>query len=181
VCIPGHTARILGSYLHDMFQSWYSSFVAMTQLENHMLQPCLLVGMYKIFELFFQNLINSSLFDGWNVQWSRNLLSKKGSRLRLAYLLSSCSIVIGCTTNAPDVSSPRGYGWVLVADHRLQFILLLSVEFFLKIVFSIGCAASAPDGSSPRGYSRNFLGIGSKIYILSPVNFLLQQSWHVCA
>jgi hypothetical protein len=24
----------------------------MTQLENHMLQPCLTVGIYKIFELF---------------------------------------------------------------------------------------------------------------------------------
>jgi hypothetical protein len=51
VRITAHTGRILGSYLHDMFQSWHSSFVAMTQLENYMSQPCLTVGIYKIFEL----------------------------------------------------------------------------------------------------------------------------------
>jgi hypothetical protein len=52
VHIPGHTGWILGSYLHDMFQSWHSSFVAMTQLENHMSQPCLTVLVLKIFGLF---------------------------------------------------------------------------------------------------------------------------------
>jgi hypothetical protein len=56
----------------------------------------------------------------------------KGSRLRLYYLSPSWSIIMGCTTSAPDVSSPRGYGWVLVTDHRLQFLLLLSVVFFLS-------------------------------------------------
>jgi hypothetical protein len=52
MCIPGHTGRILGSYLHNMFQSWHSNFVAMMQLENHMLQPCLTVSVQKIFGLF---------------------------------------------------------------------------------------------------------------------------------
>jgi hypothetical protein len=46
--IPGHTGWILGSYLRDIFQSWHSSFVAMTLLENHMSQPCLTVPVYKI-------------------------------------------------------------------------------------------------------------------------------------
>jgi hypothetical protein len=55
VRIPGHTGRILGSYLHDIFQSRHSSFVAMTQLENHMLQPCLTVPVYKIVGLFNLN------------------------------------------------------------------------------------------------------------------------------
>jgi hypothetical protein len=49
VRIPGHIGRILGSYLRDILQSRHSSFVAMTQLENHMLQPCLTVPVYKIF------------------------------------------------------------------------------------------------------------------------------------
>jgi hypothetical protein len=31
----GHAGRILGSYLHDLLQSRHSSFVTMTQLENH--------------------------------------------------------------------------------------------------------------------------------------------------
>jgi hypothetical protein len=35
VCILSHAGRILGSYLHDLLQSWDSSFVAMTQLDNH--------------------------------------------------------------------------------------------------------------------------------------------------
>jgi hypothetical protein len=52
VRIPGHTGRILGSYLRNIFQSRHSSFVAMTQLEDHMSQPCLTVSEYKIFELF---------------------------------------------------------------------------------------------------------------------------------
>jgi hypothetical protein len=52
VCIPGHIGRILGSYLHDIFQLWHSSFVTMTQLENHMSQPCLTVSVLKIFGLF---------------------------------------------------------------------------------------------------------------------------------
>jgi hypothetical protein len=30
---------------------------------------------------------------------------------------------IGCATSAPDGSSPRGYGRVLVADHRLKCFL----------------------------------------------------------
>jgi hypothetical protein len=47
VRIPGHTGRILGSYLRDI--SRHSSFVAMTQPENHMSQPCLTVPAYKIF------------------------------------------------------------------------------------------------------------------------------------
>jgi hypothetical protein len=35
VHILGHIGWILGSYLHDLLQSRHSSFVAMTQLENH--------------------------------------------------------------------------------------------------------------------------------------------------
>jgi hypothetical protein len=52
VRITGHTGRILGSYLRDMFQPRHSSFVAMTQLENRMSQPCLTISMYQIFGLF---------------------------------------------------------------------------------------------------------------------------------
>jgi hypothetical protein len=52
VRITGHTGRILGSYLRDVSQSRHLSFVAMTQLENRMSQPCLTVSMYQIFGLF---------------------------------------------------------------------------------------------------------------------------------
>jgi hypothetical protein len=31
-----------------------------------------------------------------------------------------CYFSIGCATNAPDGSSPRGYGGVLTADYRLK-------------------------------------------------------------
>jgi hypothetical protein len=51
VHIPGHIGQILGSYLRDIFQSWHLNFVAMTQLENHMSQPCLTDPAYKIFGL----------------------------------------------------------------------------------------------------------------------------------
>jgi hypothetical protein len=52
VRIPGHTGRILGSYLRDVFQPRHSSFVVMTQLENRMSHPCLTVSMYQILGLF---------------------------------------------------------------------------------------------------------------------------------
>jgi hypothetical protein len=52
VRIPGHTGQIMGSYLHDIFQSWHSSFVVMMQLENHISQPCLTISVLKIFGLF---------------------------------------------------------------------------------------------------------------------------------
>jgi hypothetical protein len=80
----------------------------------------------------------------------------KGSRLRLYYLLSSRSIIIRCTTSAPDVSRPRGYGWVLVADHRLQFLLLLSVEFFLKTAFLSGARPALPMGVAPEAIAEIF-------------------------
>jgi hypothetical protein len=63
VRIPGHTGRILVSYLHDIFQPRHSSFVAMTQLENHISQPCLTVSIYKTFKLSFATLINSSRWE----------------------------------------------------------------------------------------------------------------------
>jgi hypothetical protein len=47
VRIPGHTGRILGSYLRDI--SRHSSFVAMTQLENYISQPCLTDSIYITF------------------------------------------------------------------------------------------------------------------------------------
>jgi hypothetical protein len=64
VCILGHTGRIPGSYLHDIFQSWHSSFVAMTQLENHMSQSCLTDLAHKIFGLYNHDLLKTSLLMG---------------------------------------------------------------------------------------------------------------------
>jgi hypothetical protein len=49
VRIPGHTGRILGSYLRDIFQPRHSSFVAITQLKNHMSQPCLTDSISQVF------------------------------------------------------------------------------------------------------------------------------------
>jgi hypothetical protein len=98
-----------------------------------------------------------ALFDCWNVQNIRVVLSNSHKYLPMGvidfYFVDNevevccrrkvvyCAYIIcrqvgplslGCTTSAPDVSSPRGYGWVLVTDHRLQFLLLLSVIFFLS-------------------------------------------------
>jgi hypothetical protein len=80
----------------------------------------------------------------------------KGSRLRQYYLSSSWSIIIGCTTSAPDISSPRGYGRVLVANHRLQFLLLLSVDFFLKTAFLSGARPALLMGVAPEAITEIF-------------------------
>jgi hypothetical protein len=67
VRILGHIGRILGSYLHDLFQSWHSGFVAMTQPKNFielLCKPCLAVEICKIFELFFLPIIaNNSRWE----------------------------------------------------------------------------------------------------------------------
>jgi hypothetical protein len=55
VRIPGHTGRILGSYLRDIFQSRHSSLVAMTQLENCISQTCLTDSIYIFFRVIFFN------------------------------------------------------------------------------------------------------------------------------
>jgi hypothetical protein len=55
VRIPGHTGRILGSYLRDILQPRHSSFVAMMQLENYILQPCLTDSIYVIFRVILFN------------------------------------------------------------------------------------------------------------------------------
>jgi hypothetical protein len=55
VHIPGHTGRILGSYLRDIFQPRHSSFIVMTQLENYISQPCLTDLIYVIFRVTFFN------------------------------------------------------------------------------------------------------------------------------
>jgi hypothetical protein len=56
VRILSHIGWIPGSYLHDIFQSRHSSFVAMTQLENRMSQPCLTDPKIKIFGLYNHDL-----------------------------------------------------------------------------------------------------------------------------
>jgi hypothetical protein len=97
VRIPGHTGRILGSYLHDIFQSWHSSFVAMMQLENHTLQPCLTVSALKIFELFNLDLYKFPP-DGSNCAIQ--------VFFRLLYSLYAFKNFVGCAVSAPDGSSP---------------------------------------------------------------------------
>jgi hypothetical protein len=52
VRIPGHTGRIPGSYLRDIFQPRHSSFVAMTQLENHISLPCFTESIYASFRFY---------------------------------------------------------------------------------------------------------------------------------
>jgi hypothetical protein len=96
VHIPGHTGRIPGSYLRD--KSWHSSLVAMTQLEDHMSQPCLTVSEYKIFELL--KLIKRSLPMGV----IKLLIVLSPSLLQYSWIN-----IIGCTPSSPDGSSPRGY------------------------------------------------------------------------
>jgi hypothetical protein len=56
---------------------------------------------------------------------------------------------IGCATSAPDGSSPRGYGRILVVDHRLEISLLLLLEFFFKIVNLSGARPALPMGVAP--------------------------------
>jgi hypothetical protein len=64
---------------------------------------------------------------------------------------TSWSFITGCTTSAPDVSSPRGYGRVFVVDHRLQSLRLFSVDFFLS-----GARPALPMGVAPEAIAKFF-------------------------
>jgi hypothetical protein len=92
VRIPGHTWRILGSYLRDIFQPRHSSFVAMTQLENYILQPCLTDLIYVIFWVTFFNFHEYLPMGVVNVYFAGNV----------AKVPSFCRFLsIGCATALP--------------------------------------------------------------------------------
>jgi hypothetical protein len=154
VRIPGHTGRILGSYLRDIFQPWHSSFVAMMQLENHMSQPCLTVLTCQIFGLFHFNWYDSLPM----------VVAISSKSLLHPFLHCSLWNIVGCVPSALDGSSPRGYSRKnLFSSIGWKTACLLSCHEIITWLNNIvGCTPSAPDGSSPRGYSRIFSGIDSK-------------------
>jgi hypothetical protein len=128
VRIPGHTERIPGSYLRD--KSRHSSFVAITQLKNLMSQSLLTdkIKEFLIYINFFQVPPDGS---------SRSIFCRLRSRSLHGRLSSSSLLIIsssiGCVLSAPDGSSPRGYGWILVVNHRLK------IYFFFLLLVSLLC------------------------------------------
>jgi hypothetical protein len=138
VHIPGHTGRIPGSYLHD--KSRHLSVVAITQLENLMSQSLLTdkIKEFWIYINFFQVPPDGS---------SRSVLYRLRSRSLHGRLSSSSLFIvlssIGCALSAPDGSSPRGYGWILVVNHRLK------IHFFFFLLISPHCKPPSPR----RGFS----------------------------
>jgi hypothetical protein len=81
----------------------------------------------------------------------------KSSRLRLYRSTTSLSFIIECTTSAPDVRTSKATGDYL-ADHGLQSLCLLSIEFFLS-----GARPAFPMGVAPEAIAKKNSGIGSKI------------------
>jgi hypothetical protein len=138
VRILGHTGWIPGSYLHD--KSRHSSFVAITQLENLMSQSLLTdkIKEFWIYINFFQVPPDGSSHSIFCRLRSRSLHDRLSSS---SLLIASSSI--GCTLSAPDGSSPRGYGWILVVNHRLK------IHFFFFLLVSPVCKPPSPR----RGFS----------------------------
>jgi hypothetical protein len=166
VHILGHTGQILGSYLHDIFQPRHSSFVAMTQLENHMSQPCLTVSILKIFELF-------------NLDWYKLPFDGSNDAFEIFFRLL-CSIINEKTLSGARPALPMGVAPKAIVEktffkYRLQYIVPTFTHQIAALFDNIvGCALNAPDGSSPRGYSQIFLGIDSKnefFFLDSSVSF----------
>ena len=56
-------------------------------------------------------------------------------------------IFIGCTTSAPDGSSPRGYGQILVLEHRLKTVSI-DLNLFI-LIFLSGARPVLPMGVAP--------------------------------
>jgi hypothetical protein len=133
VRIPGYTGRIPGSYLRD--KSRHSSFVVITQLEN-LMSLSLLTDKIKEFWIyinFFQVPPDGSSHFIFCRLRSRSLHGRLSSSSLLIVLSS-----IGCALSAPDGSSPRGYGWILLVNHRLK------IHFFFFLLISPVCKPPSP-------------------------------------
>jgi hypothetical protein len=167
VRIPGHTGRILGSYLRDIFQLRHSSFVAKTQLENHMSQPCLTVSILKIFRLFNLDRYNRPP-DGSN--------DASQSFFHLLRSIIHEKISPGARSALPMVVALEAIVEKTYFEYRLKYIVPTFTHQIVALYDNVvGCALSAPDGSSPRGYSRIFSGIDSKhdlFFLDSSVSFI---------
>jgi hypothetical protein len=142
VHIPGLTGRIPGSYLRD--KPRHSSFVAITQLENHMSQSYLTDVISKIFWIYI------------NFSW----VAPDGSNHSIFHRLCSQSFIVVKMLVTHTVSTN---------SFNRSFVIFIAAS-----LFSIGCALSAPDGSSPQGYSREiFPGYRLKGYEFFLVHSLL--------
>jgi hypothetical protein len=112
VRIPGHTGRILGPYLHDIFQPWHSSFVAMTQLENYISQPCLTESIYASFRVILNFLWIPP--DGSNQCFADDVA-------KVALLFSFCRLIsIGCAKALPMGVAPEAIAKIV--GYRLKRI-----------------------------------------------------------
>jgi hypothetical protein len=99
VRIPGHTGWILGSYLHDIFQPRHSSFVAMTQLENYISQPCLTESIYASFRVILNFLWIPP--DGSSQCFADDVA-------KVPLLFPFCQLIsIGCATALPMGVAPE--------------------------------------------------------------------------
>jgi hypothetical protein len=95
------------------------------------------------------------------------LLSMKSSRLHMLYFpLVYCHQAYHST---PEISSPRGYGQIFLADHSLQFLHLFLSNSFYKIVllFLSGARPALPMGVAPEAIVEKNSGIGSKYNIVA--------------
>jgi hypothetical protein len=81
-------------------------------------------------------------------QCSQRLLSTKVVDYTFDFY-STLSAVIGCTTSAPDGSSPRGYSQIF-SGIGSKYIVFSSASYVILVL--IGFASSAPNGISPRVY-----------------------------
>jgi hypothetical protein len=65
---------------------------------------------------------------------------------------------VGLYSLGAPVRPPKCWGRVFVADHRLQSLRLLSVNFFLS-----GARPALPMGVAPEAIAEKISGIGSRI------------------
>jgi hypothetical protein len=111
VRIPGHTGQIPGSYLHD--KSRHLSFVAMTQLENYISQPCLTESIYAIFWVILFNFSRIPP-DGSNQCFV-------GDIAKVPCFFFFCRLIsIGCATALPMGVAPKAIAEIF--GYRLKRI-----------------------------------------------------------
>jgi hypothetical protein len=114
VCIPGHTGRILGSYLRDFYDHDIQALSRWLSLRIFWLLTASLVWLLKCTKY-----LSCSSNNSWITPDGSNRFLFVDNEVEdccwwkvvdYAFDFSSMlSIVIGCTTSAPDGSSPRGY------------------------------------------------------------------------
>jgi hypothetical protein len=145
VLVPGHITRILGSYFHVVCKHGIQTFHhgdRGLRIRTLYTLPCLADALAEVIgSVLYSKLIFFLRVRSQRSQWEYltslcfwclpPIMDSKNFPSLLVKFFFLNFVSFGCTNSTPDGSSPRGYFWVLVAEHRLK--RLYAFEYFILL------------------------------------------------